>query len=292
MICTIKNEFLELSVDSLGAELQSIKSADGTEYLWQGDEKFWGGRAPNLFPFIARLWQKKFSFRGKEYPSELHGFSRFCDFEVFKHSDSTLIFRLDSNDNLREIYPFDFSFFIIYKLNGRSVEITFKVENHGQEKMYFALGGHPGFNTPICENTPFEDYYIEFESECFPYRVGFSDEVLVNGETEPYPLVDNKILPLRHELFGHDAIVLKGAASAAYLCCKSLGRILKVSYPQMPVIAFWQYVNRKCPYICFEPWSALPGRQDIIEDLEEKEDLISLLPSDTYTNTISIEILK
>jgi len=292
MIYSIKNEFLELSVSSYGAEMQSIKASDKTEYLWQGDERFWLRRAPNLFPFIARLWQKKFSFKGKEYPSELHGFSRFFDFAIFEHSDNTLIFRLDSNDEIRDIYPFDFSFFIIYKLNGRSVEITYKVENHGQEKMYFALGGHPGFNTPISENTPFEDYYIEFENECSPYRVGFSEEVLVNGKTEPYPLVDNKILPLRHDLFDHDAIVLKNAASAAYLCCKNSGRILKVSYPQMPVIAFWQYANRNCPYICFEPWSALPGRQDVIEDLETKEDLISLLPSDTYTNTIKIEILK
>lgn len=292
MIFTVKNAFLSLSVDSLGAQMQSIKTANGIEYLWQGDEKYWVNRAPNLFPFVARMWQKKFVFEGKEYPTELHGFTRFSEFSLFNQTADTLVFRLDSNDEIRAIYPFEFSFFIIYRLCGKTLEITFRVENHGDKKMHFAVGGHPGFNTPICEDTPFEDYYIEFESECQPTRVGFSPEVHVNGNDAPYQLVENKILSLRHELFDNDAIVLKNAAPTAYLCSKKLGKILKVSYPQMPIIAFWQYAHRKCPYICFEPWSALPGRQDIVEDISLKEDLIHLPPHETYNNTWSIEVLK
>lgn len=292
MIFEIKNDFLSLSVDSLGAQMMSIKSADGVEYLWQGDEQFWANRAPNLFPFAARMWQKKFVFEGKEYPTELHGFTRFSEFALFEQTDDALVFRLDSNDEIRAIYPFEFSFFIIYKLSGKRLDVTFKVQNRGQSTMYFALGGHPGFNTWVSEDTPFEDYYIEFESECHPTRVGFSPEVHVNGKDAPYPLLYNKILPLRHELFNNDAIVLKNAAPAAYLCSKKLGRYLKVSYPQMPIIAFWQYAFRKCPYICFEPWSALPGRQDVVEDLKTKKDLTALAPSSTHTNTWSIEILK
>ena len=31
---TIKNEFLELTVDSLGAQMISLKSYSGTEYIW------------------------------------------------------------------------------------------------------------------------------------------------------------------------------------------------------------------------------------------------------------------
>ena len=292
MIFSIKNDHLSLSVDSYGAQMQSIKSADGVEYLWQGDEQFWAGRAPNLFPFAARMWQKKFLFDGKEYPTELHGFTRFSDFALFEQTADMLVFRLDSNDDIKKIYPFEFSFFIIYKLSCKTVEITYKVENYGDKKMHFAVGGHPGFNTPISEETPFEDYYIEFESECKPIRVGFSPEVHVNGKDAPYPLVEGRILPLRHELFDNDAIVLKNATSTAFLCSEKLGKILKVSYPQMPIIAFWQYAHRKCPYICFEPWSALPGRQDIIEDISLKEDLIHLPPNEFYSNTWSVEILK
>ena len=43
----LNNEKLCVRVSSLGAELRSVRGADGTEYLWQGDERFWRGRATN-----------------------------------------------------------------------------------------------------------------------------------------------------------------------------------------------------------------------------------------------------
>ena len=55
MYYTLKNDKISLSVDTLGAQMISLKSADGVEYLWQGDPQYWGDQAPNLFPFIGRL---------------------------------------------------------------------------------------------------------------------------------------------------------------------------------------------------------------------------------------------
>lgn len=50
-----------------------------------------------------------------------------------------------------------------------------------------------------------------------------------------------------------------------------------VSYPEMS-------------YLCIEPWTSLPARQDVVEDFGCKSDLIHLLPGKTYTNTWSITI--
>ena len=50
---TLKNQFLEVSVASLGAELQSIKDSNGKEYLWDGNPEFWGRRSPILFPIVC-----------------------------------------------------------------------------------------------------------------------------------------------------------------------------------------------------------------------------------------------
>jgi len=50
MLYTIKNGAMTVTVDSLGAQLMSITAADGTEYLWNGDKTYWGGRAPVLCP--------------------------------------------------------------------------------------------------------------------------------------------------------------------------------------------------------------------------------------------------
>lgn len=56
----IKNEFLRVEAAEHGAELQSIRDADGAEYLWQGDPAYWQDRAPNLFPYVARLTDESY----------------------------------------------------------------------------------------------------------------------------------------------------------------------------------------------------------------------------------------
>ena len=37
----------------LGAQLESLQSPDGREYLWQRDPKWWSGCAPVLFPMVG-----------------------------------------------------------------------------------------------------------------------------------------------------------------------------------------------------------------------------------------------
>ena len=50
----IKNKLLSVTVNTLGAELQSI-NYEGKELLWQGDQSIWGDRSPLLFPIVGRL---------------------------------------------------------------------------------------------------------------------------------------------------------------------------------------------------------------------------------------------
>ena len=54
-IVAIKNEFLEVSISSVGAEIQSVISKDGKEYIWQGDPAYWNKHAPVLFPICGGL---------------------------------------------------------------------------------------------------------------------------------------------------------------------------------------------------------------------------------------------
>ena len=49
MIFTIRNDALTVDIDSMGAQLASVRTPDGTEYLWQGDPDIWARRAPILF---------------------------------------------------------------------------------------------------------------------------------------------------------------------------------------------------------------------------------------------------
>ena len=64
MLYNIRNEELSVDINTAGASLWSIKDKDGTEYLWQGDKTYWGDRAPNLFPYIARMTDKRYRLFG------------------------------------------------------------------------------------------------------------------------------------------------------------------------------------------------------------------------------------
>ena len=78
----IKNEQLTVEISSLGAELQSIKDAQGNEYLWDGDEQYWNRHSPILFPIVCGLWKDTYRIDGKEYQLGRHGFARDTEFQL------------------------------------------------------------------------------------------------------------------------------------------------------------------------------------------------------------------
>ena len=52
----ISNEKITIQVDSLGAELKSLKSvAQGKEYMWDADPAYWQRTSPVLCPFVGGL---------------------------------------------------------------------------------------------------------------------------------------------------------------------------------------------------------------------------------------------
>ena len=50
MLHTIGNERMSVTVHETGAQLWSILSQDGTQFLWQGDARYWADRALTIFP--------------------------------------------------------------------------------------------------------------------------------------------------------------------------------------------------------------------------------------------------
>ena len=69
-------------------------------------------------------------------------------------------------------------------------------------------------------------------------------------------------------------------------------RAVTVAHPQMPYLGIWHMPHTDAPYVCIEPWSSLPSRQDVVEELSCKSDLIHLAPGAEYENTWSIAITE
>lgn len=288
MRITLENDLLTTQVDTLGAQLLSLRRA-GVEYLWQGDPAYWPDRAPILFPFIGRLWDNTCLCRSKPYPMQIHGFAAQSEFVPAEQTDSYLLLRLTHSDATLAQYPFPFELEIGYRLTGCTLETTFRVRNPGQEVMPFGIGGHPGFRVPWGEGR-FEDCYLEFSCPCRPDRVGFTPAVFLSGQDTPYPLEDHRRLWLRHSLFDEDAVILKNMCREVTLRSTASANFITLSYPQMPYLGIWHWPKTDAPYVCIEPWSSLPGRHAVAEELTCKSDLIHLPPGKTYENIWTVTI--
>ena len=289
MLITIGNEALSLTVDTLGAQMMKLQTADGCEYLWQGDPKYWGDRAPVLFPFIGRLYQNTYRLNGTPYDMKIHGFAAASEFAVAEQGADFVVLRLENTPKTYEVYPVSFALDITYRLEGATVVTDYRVTNRGGEMMHFGIGGHPGFRVPLEEGERFEDYRLVFGECCQPDRVGFTEAVLLSGCDRPYPLDGGNTIPLSHGLFDDDAIILKNMAKKVTLCGRKT-RSVTVHYPDMAYLGIWHWPKTDAPYVCIEPWTSLPARQDVEEEFSCKSDLIHLAAGKTYENTWIISI--
>ena len=288
MLHTIQNEYLTVTAEEEGAQLQSILGADGTEYLWQGDPAYWSDRAPNLFPYVARLTRGRYRLDGREYAMPIHGLAPYSRFDGSVVSEREMCFTLRSDEQTRKAYPREFTFVIRYTLEDNSLHVTFQVENRDEKTMYFGLGGHPGFRVPLVPGRDFSDYRLRFEEACAPFRVGFTEDCFLNGQDTPFPLENGNALPLAHSLFDQDAIVLRDMARQVTLETDGDGHGVTVSFPQMPYLGIWHMPKTDAPYVCIEPWCSLPSFSGQTAVFEEQKDLIYLDPGQVYRNRWTI----
>lgn len=291
MIIEIKNSKLKLGVDTLGAQIMSLQDAGGTEYLWQGDPAYWQDRSPVLFPFIGRLTENSYLYKGKRYPMTIHGFAAATEFAPVEQGADYVVLEAVDDDTTRQQYPFAFSLKITYRLVENRLQITYQVDNRSQEVMPFGIGGHPGFNVPFVKGEQFEDYELVFDTACLPQRLGFSPAVYLNGQDENYPLENDTTIALRHSLFDEDAVILRNMAKKITLRSKVSGKALQVSYPDMPYLGIWHMPHTDAPYVCIEPWTSLPARQDVVEEFTCKSDMLQLTPGGSYKTSWEVEIM-
>lgn len=279
-----------MEISPVAAELMSIKDSCGTEYLWQGDPSYWARRAFNIFPYVGRLTDGCYNYAGARYKMRIHGFLPETEMSVESATEDSVCYFMRDNGTTLKSYPFPFELRISYALAGCRIDVSFDVRNTGGESMYFGAGGHPGFRTPIEDQLAFGDYCLEFAENCSPVLVGMSDTCYVNGLDTDYPLLNGTTIPLRHDLFDNDAIILRNVFRKVTLRSGKGTKSVTVSFPDMPFVGFWHWPKKDAPYICVEPWTSLPSRDGVVEDIATQPDLISLEPGGCYINKWSIEV--
>ena len=276
---TIKNKELTVVIDKLGAELASIRDAEGTEYLWQGNPEFWAGRAYNLFPIVGRLYKAEYLWQGKKYDMGLHGFARKMPFTVVKKAKSSVTMLLTETEETLKMYPFAFRFYVTYSLRGSKLTVEYKIENPNEGVLPCSVGGHPGFNVPLVDGETFEQYKVVFPRGSKPTLHLMSENVLVTGKTKKLKLT-NKALALRHDLFDNDALVLSGTKGVTLVGPKGKGVTMEMQ--NMPYVGIWHANKKPAPYVCLEPWASLPSDEGVTDDFATKKDFKQLPSGETY----------
>ncbi len=291
MIERIENSRFIAEVNTLGAQLTRIYSKDtDTEYLWNGDETYWKKHAPVLFPFVGRLHEGKYSYKGNVYEMTLHGFCQQAEFSVLSNDGSSITLGIESNDERRAMYPFDFAFSVTYSLNDDGLVETAHVKNTGSSEMLYGFGGHPGFNAPLEKGLAFEDYEVDFPEQQGIERRVFTDNHMDAGSYESTDTVKDGVMPMHHDLFDDDAVVLHRTGERAILRSSKGKRYVEVVYKGAPWCGIWHPIKRDAPFVCIEPWWTLPGRDGMMVDISEREDFIHLAPGAENTHTIEMKL--
>lgn len=274
----LKNDELTVTLSDLGAEMISVKRGE-CEYVWQGDEKYWNGQAPLLFPICGRLINSSYLLDGKTYELSIHGFARRSTFRTELATDTEIRFVLEATEETRVSYPFDFVLTVTYRLEGARLVTEATIRNTGDRVMPASFGGHPGFNVPLNGEGTFEDYYLEFCEACSPDEVVMTPTCFLTGGRKPIELQEGRILPLRHSLFDIDAIFMARIASGVTLKSDKSARSVTLEYPDMPYLGIWHKPRTDAPYVCIEPWCGLPDYDGEPADILQKSDMFRLCPN-------------
>lgn len=286
----LKNEKISVQVDTLGAELGSMKNLEtGYEAIWQGDAAFWTGHSPVLFPLVGWLNNGVLRCEGQEYTMGNHGFARRSTFEVVRSSDVQAVFRLSSNEETLKMYPYAFQLDLTYTLAGTQLTIDYQVTNSDQKPIYFLLGTHPAFNCPFEQGEALTDYYVEFEKkETLDRYFATSANTILVERKEPV-LQDENILELTPEMFYEGAYIFKNVKSSAItLKSKKSEGFIKVSYENFPYMGIWQ--PKDAPFICLEPWHGIGDAVDFNGTIDEKEMIVKLETGKTWYSKLVIEM--
>lgn len=286
----LKNGAVSAVVDSLGAELVSLKK-DGVERLWQGSEEHWKGQAPVLFPIVGALRGGKAKIDGDWYEMGQHGFARKTEFSLSEQTESSVAMRLTSSFETKKMYPFAFSLTVTYTLTENGVKTAFSVENKGEKVMPFSIGGHPGFNIPAGEKADFEDYVIAFpQPETQHCPVIDTSCALIDDTRTLFALEQEKEIPLRHSLFYGDALIFENLHSQSVKVWNpKSGRGVEMDFSGFPLFGIWSAKNDG-PYVCLEPWTGCATLTRESDEFEQKKNTTFLPAGGTadYSFTVSL----
>lgn len=290
----LENDELTVGFCSQGGSLCSIRDKEGTEYLWQGDAAYWSGQAPVLFPLCGSLRNNQAQIGdGQVTQMPRHGLVRKRRFTCSRKDKNEIVFSIESDEEMEKQFPYPFRLDIRYILEGSQIITEYTVTNRGRKEMPFQIGGHPGFNCPLFAGENYDDYQLVFSrEETCTVPTPVTETGLIDMENRTDFLHGQRILPLSHELFARDAVILDGIRSREVtLCSRSHKKGISLSFQDFPYLILWSSANSG-PFIALEPWMGLSTYSDEGDIFEEKRNIQKAAPGEEKKYSFGIRVLN
>ena len=294
---TLENDELLVTVARRGAELTRIydKKAD-REVLWCAEPSVWNRHAPVLFPFVGKCYEGAYVHDGKEYGMTPHGFARDMDFEPLLCDMDECWFRLKDTPETYEKYPFHFEVEIGHRLEGRTIEVMWKVANRDSGEMLFMMGGHPAFQVPEGKNI--YDFTFEFNrrgcregqfTDCLHYLApnanGYEKEELQGN----LKLSEGRV-PLTKGFFDTALTYMFDEAQVSSVSLIVDGSpYVTLECDDFPYLGIWT-MEATHPFVCLEPWYGICASDGYKGELKDRRGIISLPGWENWQKSYQIRV--
>ena len=273
---TINNGSLSATIKADGAELCSLRTADGRELLWQAGPE-WPRHAPVLFPIVGRLKDDRLLHGGQSYRMTQHGFARDRRFAWEDSAPTSCRLSLADDAQTRALYPFAFRLELSFELDGNSLTVRHTLTNPGEEVLPASVGAHPAFRWPLADGLPKEAHALVFEKD-EPAPIRRVDGGLLSPTPEPTP-IQGRRLPLSEGLFAADAVILDQPASRSVRFEAPGAPSITVSWDGFTELGIWSKPGG-APFLCIEPWRGHASPAGFDGPFLDKPGLMQLAPGD------------
>ena len=279
---------LSAEFSTLGAEMRVLRDEAGRDLLSDGPPEYWTGRAPFLFPVVGAVNGDRIHVDGRAYEMAKHGFARKSIFEVVEKGADRVSFRLGSGAATRDHYPFDFRLDVHHRIEGATLHTEAVLTNRGDAPLPASFGFHPAFRWPLPWGGGRADHALVFaQAEPAPIRRIDTATGLVLPDPCPTPVEGDRLIP-RDDLFVPDALIFDKLGSRSVRFGVPGGRMLRVDFPDMPLLGVW--TKPGAPFLCIEPWQGLADPVGYEGDFRAKPYVIEVAAGSDRRFAIAITV--
>ena len=269
---TLKNGALSAQIaPEKGATLVQL-SRDNLDFLYMDPENLVSDERPRcgvpfLFPIFGRLKDKTYTWNGKTYHMDIHGFAHTSPWTVVRAQEDCLELLLQSTPETLAQYPFPFRMVMTYRLSDEALQIHVRFENTGSEALPYSFGFHPYFlvrDLPGARVEARAAAQVDFSSgKAIPFGQGELSLTIPQGAPEA-------------------GAALVGLESPTVLALPGEGRLITLKYSyNLPQLVLWTQAGKD--FLCVEPIngsadSLNTGKYMTLEPGEAREVYLTLCP--------------